>query len=320
MINLSPKKPINLDYRMVWCPLPNLIAMKSIVKPLELRFRYHFDSQRSTNRLDKPEWYFDHILHRLEEHERFVRGDVQRLMDMNGYGHLDAMTQFSILLIEMIEKKLKQTIPQILEIKPLLAHTIYKAIEFDTSIKERGFQPIQSSDSSKDEAWLGTTEVILGNEEWFEVWFEAEKKFFEENGSEIMNSTDTWIIETEEPRVIEKGIKTTVSALKIEEQITEMKHRIERLSKIEYQLRFLIELQLKLIKEYHAKISNVLNAFESQFGHIGLIRSSVPVGGNENGEVGTLKLVKVYVSLEWMLGVFKEWSDDLVSLSFIFQN
>lgn len=81
----------------------------------------------------------------------------------------------------MVEKKLLQTVPQVLDIKPVLAHTIYKAIDFDTAILERGFQSGSSvassgSQSGHGEVWLGTAEMILGQADWFETWFEAERK------------------------------------------------------------------------------------------------------------------------------------------------
>lgn len=65
----------------------------------------------------------------------------------------------------------------------------------------------------------------------------------------------------------------------------------------------------------------MLDAFDSQHGSLGLIRSSVQgVGGGETKmggvQAGVEKLVKVFISCGWMLSVFESWSDDLVSLFF----
>jgi hypothetical protein len=62
--------------------------------------------------------------------------------------------------------------------KPILAHTIEKAIAFDQMIRQMHYL---ESDSSKTGVpsttqWLGTVDGILSNQHWFNIWFEAEKR------------------------------------------------------------------------------------------------------------------------------------------------
>ncbi len=38
-----------------------LLTTQCLIEPMLLRFRYHFDGDRTTNRLDKPEWFLSHI-------------------------------------------------------------------------------------------------------------------------------------------------------------------------------------------------------------------------------------------------------------------
>ncbi|KAI3477503.1 hypothetical protein L1887_60787 [Cichorium endivia] len=45
-----------------------LLTTQCLVEPMLLRFRYHFDGDRSTNRLDKPEWYLSHIAALIRSH------------------------------------------------------------------------------------------------------------------------------------------------------------------------------------------------------------------------------------------------------------
>jgi RAD50-interacting protein 1 len=59
---------------------------------------------------------------------------------------------------------------------PLLAHTIYQALAFDTSLREDGFSLSGTlSGRYADPEWKGISEVILGRREWFDIWVEGEK-------------------------------------------------------------------------------------------------------------------------------------------------
>ena len=50
----------------------NLWAMDCVLDPLLLRFRFHFEQLGSaTNRLAKPEWYFNYVLDQTKAHTIF---------------------------------------------------------------------------------------------------------------------------------------------------------------------------------------------------------------------------------------------------------
>ena len=72
---------------------------------------------------------------------------------------------------------MRRTIPSLLSHPPLLAHTIYQALTFDVSLREAGFSLSRTlcQGSIGDAEWQGTSEVILGRQEWFDRWVEGEK-------------------------------------------------------------------------------------------------------------------------------------------------
>ncbi|KAL9939695.1 hypothetical protein V8E36_001512 [Tilletia maclaganii] len=82
---LNPPRPGSADY------VP-LLAVTVLLDVLLLRFRYHFDSSRPSNRLDKPEWYLSHILGLVRAYGvdsdlfRPSTGSVARLCALGGYG------------------------------------------------------------------------------------------------------------------------------------------------------------------------------------------------------------------------------------------
>lgn len=77
-------------------------------------------------------------------------------------------------MINQIERKVRNTVPQLLSMPAILAHTIYQALQFDEAVKSRGLTPLPRGSSPDD--WRGTADVVLGNEGWFDAWVEAEKK------------------------------------------------------------------------------------------------------------------------------------------------
>ncbi|CAG8791358.1 7824_t:CDS:2, partial [Cetraspora pellucida] len=61
--------------------LPPLLPIQIMVEPLIVRFCYHFDSKRPTTRIDKPEWYFSHVITTIKEHSPFLEGAIQAIVD-----------------------------------------------------------------------------------------------------------------------------------------------------------------------------------------------------------------------------------------------
>lgn len=86
--------------------------------------------------------------------------------------------EFCRLLLPIISRKLRRSIPALLPHPPLLAHTVYQALSFDEALKEAGFSLIGTLEKSKDDlsTWEGTSDIILESNEWFDAWLEGERK------------------------------------------------------------------------------------------------------------------------------------------------
>ncbi|KAI8444694.1 TIP-1 family-domain-containing protein [Phakopsora pachyrhizi] len=300
------------------------IIIKALVRPINLRFRFHFDSQRSTNRLDKPEWYFDYIIERLDEHYHFINNDLQKLLNLSGQSNINSIKVFTIELIRLVESKLKGTVPQILELKPILSHTIERSIEFDQTILSK--QILNSNNKNNNHSnrleradeddyyssWLGTVEVILGNQEWFDVWFEGEKHFFYEACSEIISSSDTWEVNEDDPRPNKYDQMTTNSALRIQDLVEQIKTKYDRLPRLSYRIRFLAEIQFEILELYLSRINGVIEGFERRKNLGGIYKIDSDRSRLLNsGSVGLERLLKIHCSCSWILRVFKIWNDDL---------
>jgi hypothetical protein len=216
-----------------------LLPLETLVQPLHLRFRYHFEGSRQTNRLDKPEWYFAHVLNLLSTHARFVQVLVQALLREAGYERASAMNDFVGLLLGFVTRRLEQTMPELLELPPIMAHTIFQALQFDQEIKDR-----YHYEEDEGVEWQGTANTILGNAGWFDGWKAAEKKcasvsafvtVAERTGSdtedkfyEIISAPDAWQLNKD---YAESSLRPTNSALRVRdlfEQVTSMSRSLCR--------------------------------------------------------------------------------------------
>lgn len=308
------------------------LPLEAVLEPLSLRFRYHFEGKKSTNRLDKPEWYFAHILNLISTHTPFIHSIIQPLLKKNGYGSIDAKQEFITLLLTLVERKLKNTVPQLLELPPIFAHTIFQALQFDTALSEQYgyFGPKEDRDE-----WKGTANVILGNEEWFDGWKEAERKCesnlgcnlmvlsplesdSEDKYYEIIGSSDAWQIN--EDHTEPSGMKPTNSAIRVRDLIESVTDRYKPLPLFSYRLAFLISVQTPLIEAYHLRMSSAVDAFETL--NIGMLRAvpgALGEGANKRltaGVGGVQRLVRAGISAKWFASVCKSWGDDVVRKSF----
>ncbi|KNZ54406.1 hypothetical protein VP01_2956g2 [Puccinia sorghi] len=281
LVSLVERRPERADQEsVIWLPLlEGSILLKAILKPIILRFRFHFDGHRPTNRLDKPEWYLNHILDRLAEHEKFIKSDLQKLFELSGQGFIKVFHGFTVHLVRVVEKKLKRSIPEILEMKPILAHTIEKAIAFDQVIKQMNYLSVKRNDRSNQ--WLGTVDGILSNHQWFKIWFEAEKRLavVDDMYLEIISSKDTWEVNEEDQRPLSMNIPATNSALKMQDLVEQIKSKYEGLPRLSYQAEFLIKIQIVVLEAYSQRISGVLDGFERN-------RLMTVVGGGESTVIG----------------------------------
>ncbi|TFK57612.1 RINT-1 family protein [Heliocybe sulcata] len=321
-------------------PRTGLYPVQALVQPVSLRFKYHFESSRQTNRLDKPEWYFTHVLNVTTEQRAFMDVVVQRLIDSTSYKGINAWRELVLLLLALPTRKLLRTIPPLLAHPSLLAHTIYQALAFDAALREAGFGLAGTSASKKSQGsqkssllddedhWCGVSDVILGRSEWFEAWLEGERKFAEDQYNEIISSSDAWLISEDhgdEDGPIDLSLRPTNSARRLKALIEQVTDRYTPLPSYGHRFAFLTSIQLPLLSTYHSRISASLDAFETlSSAFVRAVPGAITVGGGDtgagvsigdtrrltNGPEGTLRLVKALVSARYVERTMVDWGED----------
>jgi len=86
--------------------------------------------------------------------------------------------EFVLLLLPVVTRKLKRSVPSLLPHPPVFAHTIYQAISFDGALREEGFDLSGTSaevSQGKNE-WRGIGDTVLGRSDWFNAWLQGEKQ------------------------------------------------------------------------------------------------------------------------------------------------
>ncbi|CAE6412483.1 unnamed protein product [Rhizoctonia solani] len=306
-----------------------LYALEALVLPIALRFKFHFDGTRPTSRLDKPEWYFTHILNIAHEHRGFMEHFIQPLMDKSTFYDVNAQNEFTRLLFPILARKVRKSVPQLLAQPSLLAHTIYQALLFDAAVRESGFTLVNTwecrvTKQHKDKEWPGVADVILSHKSWFDEWMEAERRFTEHQYNEIITSSDAFAFSNdgnEETQQVD--IRPTNSARRIKALLEQVTERYQPLPHYNQRARFLITVQVPILEAYYGRITSSLDAFETLSSSFvravpgalaGQVGAGVDTRKLTSGHEGLQRLLKAYASAFAIKSAMQEWGDSIFFL------
>ncbi|KAJ4476586.1 TIP-1 family-domain-containing protein [Lentinula aciculospora] len=315
-----------------------IYPLEVLVQRVALRFKYHFESTRPTNRPDKPEWYFTHILNVAHDQRAFLEHVVQLLLNSAGHNNINAWREFTRLLLPILKNKLRRTVPSLLQHPSLLAHTIYQALQFDAAMKEEGFELDGTfggfkADGKAEEPWTGISDIVLGKKEWFDAWLDGEKRFVDNQYHDIISASDAWQIADDEPdnEDVRHDLRTTNSARRVKALIEQITDRYSPLPNFMHRTRFLLSMQIPLLELYLGRLASSLDAYETLSsalvravpGALGVSlgmkedhSSSVNVDAGKftSGVEGVQRLCKALLSSRSIEAAMEAWGEDLFFL------
>ncbi|KAF3938505.1 hypothetical protein ABW19_dt0206149 [Dactylella cylindrospora] len=290
-----------------------LLAFTALSKAFALRFRYHFEGDRPTNKLEKPEWYFTHIISLIGEYSAFCTEFLQDILDGDGLGGRDALHEFITSLLPILRRKIDNDLPALAAQGPLASHFIQEVMKFDASLRE---EYMYSPFGIDLDDWKGLThEVLVVNDgEFFKKWLVVEKNFALARYENIIAAEDAWVIDydTVEPH----ETKPTKSALRVKDLLELVTERYRPLESFSQKLRFLIDIQITILDKYHDKIRGSIDAFKMLSSSIG--RAVQGMGKQDadsvTGITGLERLCRVYGSALFLGNCMKDWGEDLFFL------
>lgn len=320
-----------------------LYATSVLVEPYLLRFRFHFDSSRTTNRLDKPEWYLNHILGLVRSlmplygPHSTPRGPALKLTAqcLRRYGKSMVVTPEADLihvLLKPLQAKVSSSVSLLVEQADpqLLAHFVASLLSFDDELDE-------TTPLGLPTAPVRLSADVLSSQSWFDAWVNGEKGAAFRAFEDILEDGDAWTIgnvegddmEEDGPPTGSWAAATTTSASSRQKKTTRSARAVVRLvegltstysslPQLSQRLQFLSEIQLPLLRAYQQRITRSLDAFESLSSAFaraipGGIDSStgMPLGDQDmvRGLRGLSRLLKALLSATHVHEALRQWQD-----------
>ena len=140
----------------------SLWALDALAAPVLVRFRFHFETRRETNRRDKPEWVYTHCGNLLKLHHRFLTEQVgpmllsplgllqgawakeaSALADRESYKRFvvshcprGAYLALAGKLCEAMAGKLGRELPSLMKTPTLFNHTLNETLSFERELRQ----------------------------------------------------------------------------------------------------------------------------------------------------------------------------------------
>ncbi|CAG8692606.1 3344_t:CDS:2, partial [Ambispora leptoticha] len=291
--------------KIVTSELVPLFPIQLMAEPLITRFRYHFDTKRPTNRIDKPEWYFTHILTAIHDHSPFLTEEVQVIIDEAGFNKYNAKDDFIRCLLTAVTRKLNQSVNALVNSPQNFSHTVFETLQFDQVIRT-----VHLYLPPGKKQWNGCVEVFTGRKEIFKAWLKIEKEFAEMRYNEIMHAEDAWEIEDEE--TIDEDLQPTKSAAKIMELLELVTSRYKLLPMFHNRIRFLVDIQAEILDAYEKRIESAVKAFENlSYTIVRAVPNPATADGKSvTGIDGLKRLCRWLSSAGYVSHTIREWGED----------
>lgn len=325
-----------------------LVAVQILLEPLLLRFRYHFDGERATNRLDKPEWFLAHMQALVHMNKALFEpapdpwtpgGDVaeltrQRRVTAGSQDALrsrpiavDAPSELLHALLLPLRQKLQAALPRLAEKRALLAHTVLQLITFDSDLRD-GYAPALAAANGRGAVNLA--DEVLGHESWFQAWLDGERQFTEQRYERMFEADGAWALvqadtmDDEDPAMVDESdtdavvdadtaTRCAVSLVSLLAGVTE---RYRPLHSLLQRCAFLVQVQRPLLDRFAARLQRHLDAFEnmsSAFSRAlpGEIVSLSANSGQDmvRGVDGVTRVAKALLSAAYLRKQLEEWSE-----------
>ena len=292
-LSAAPPSLVMGDTDTIW-------AIDALVVEFQKKFKFHFQGKGETNRLDKPEFAFSYVSGYLSENLQRAQGMFATPF-ASTVANANAITVpasfstcFITSLLPMLRMKFSKEITMLLDMRNghLLSHFVSEVKKFDALLIQKfAYCPTEGQE------WTGLTkELVLSRDEVWSIWLSNEKQFVNDRFDEIVSMEDAFSIESD---VVELGrTKPTKSSLNLKNLLEGITASYDSLP-LKYQMRFLSEVQLKLLNFYFDTLKNGLSALRGI--------KNVHVDG-----VSTLeRICRVWCSAKYMIEVMQMWSNEL---------
>ena len=297
--------------------LPKVLAPFAVLaEAVSVRFNYHFNANRPTNRLDKPEWFLRHLLTVISDRQSFLHAEIQPILDAAlPATPLEATDEFIRAVLPLAQAKLQATSGRLLNDVKLLSHAIAEAQSFDDVLRgEHGFT---ERDGSK---WSGTTQSMLADDV-YRTWLASEADLATERFQIICDTIGAWELDPEldpPPSAIYdiddaaagggavSDVLLNKAAVEVVQLFEALTTRFERVVSTLQGRKFVDTVQKPILERYLARVSESTDAF-AQLSHG--FSGGFPTT-DIAGLAGLQRLTRQYSAVCHLVDRMRGWNED----------
>jgi RAD50-interacting protein 1 len=314
--------------KLVDMQVPEILYAKEVVPLLPIdamaqilikEFRYHFmSSKRTSDPQQIGDVCFPWFLDRVEKWADFLKDNFSyilaaRFNDSPVAGkmvYLDPACALVTSLLPVMREKVLATAAEAVKSPSFLSSFMRQLLAFDEDVRSR----FDYDGGDLERGWAGLASEVLNTH--FDQWLKAEKDFALERFEAIMETPDARTIDYEYSGA--GKTKPTFGAVRVTDLLRSVTTQYEKIKRFSHKLRFLIDIQLAILDEFHDRLRGSLEAYYS-------INSTVgrTLHGVTKEQLAALEgtgafetLCKVFGSADHIVNTLKDWSNEEVTLAY----
>ncbi|KAI1207874.1 TIP-1 family-domain-containing protein [Annulohypoxylon truncatum] len=293
-----------------------LLPIEVMAKPFVQWFRFQFMGDNATSNpqsfgtfcipqflslIDKWEGFFrDNMGYILAS--RFKETRAREVRDLSVY--VDPACALITALLPVMREKVNDMVQHGLKNPQFLSSLMVQLMDLDDEIRSR----FNYDGGDLEQGWAGLTSEVL--EKHFDDWFKAEKDFALERYHVIMNSFDARNIDYDYSG--SGKMKPTFGAVRVTDLLKSVTSQYERVRRFSHKLKFLIDIQLEILDDYHDRFKDSLDTYytiNSTLGRTlhGLTKEQAAA---LEGTGAFESLCKVLGSSDHIIATLKDWSNE----------
>lgn len=212
-------------------------------------------------------------------------------------------------LLPILKEKIDEIVIVLSREPQLMSSFMRTLMIFDESVRAK----FNYDGGNTEQGWRGLTWEVLDT--WFNRWLQIERDFALDRYQEIIMSADSGLIDHDSTGT--GKTKATYGATQVTDLLKTLTDQYRRLRRFSHKLRFLIDVQLAILDQYHNRLRDSLDAYLSITSTVGRTLHGVTKEQQAalEGTGGLESLCKVFGSAEYIIITLQEWSYDEVRIS-----
>ncbi|GAP85087.1 putative rint-1 family protein [Rosellinia necatrix] len=290
-----------------------LLPFEVMAKPFAQWFKFQFLGNNATS---TPQSFgtfcIPQFISLIEKWEGFFRENVGHVLfsrfrdttvgDVSIY--LDPACALITAMLPVMREKIETVVQEGIKNPQFLSSAMIQIMNMDDELRSR----FDYDGGYGEEGWPGLASEVL--DKHFDAWLEAEKEFALDRFRSILSSADARNIDYDYSTP--GKMKPTHGAVRVTDLLKTITSQYERVHRFSHKLRFLIDIQLEILDEYHDRLKDSLDAYYTITSTIGRTLHGVTreQAAALEGTGAFETLCKVLGSSDHIVATLKDWSNE----------